>query len=186
MTTAGADLRENGPVSQGETYEQWLERTGSGQPKPSTDARLWDLLIIVLLGVYFLWVGGSSALIGLGLVAVLAAEQVMRFLAVRSEGVAVLGSRRIVTTRAAALLVTLVLGAWFGVVEGGEAFLLPLVLVLDDLKNNRSFLRWAFRDLITGLITGPITGLTSRAGRSRSPHPERSGRRERRARSREG
>ncbi|MET0999404.1 MAG: hypothetical protein ABWX73_11850 [Marmoricola sp.] len=139
----------------GESYEQWLERTGSMQRKPSTDARLWDLLILVLLGLYFWWVGGSSALIGFGLVAVLAAEQVVRHLAVRSDGMAVLGTRRFVTLRGVVLLVSLALGVWFAVVEGEEAIVLPLVLLLDDLKNNRSFLRWAFG--------GPLRRVASRS-----------------------
>lgn len=131
-------------MSQGESYEQWLERTGSTRRKPTTDARLWDVLIIVLLSLYFLWVGGNDALIGLGLVVVLAVEQVMRFLAVRSAGTEVLATQRFVTIRGLALLITLALGSWFAVAEGGEGLVLPVVLVLDDLKNSRSFLRWAF------------------------------------------
>jgi hypothetical protein len=140
-----AEAGNNGVVSiEGETYEQWRERTASKQPGKPTDTRYWDIGVIVLLGVFFVWIGGTAGWIGLGLVAVLAAEQVLQTMVARRTGEASPATHpRLVQARGATLLVTLALGGWLVWVVGGEAAPLPLLLVLLDVKDDRSFLRWA-------------------------------------------
>ena len=102
------------------------------------------MLVLLLLAVFFVWVGGTPALIGLGMVGVLVAEQVDQVLALRRAGETPATSARFIYVRGLALLVTLALSAWLIVVEGGIAAVLPVVLVLLDVKDERSFLRWAF------------------------------------------
>ena len=137
--------RNNGVVSvQGESYEQWRERTAPATVKPATNPRLWDMLVLLLLAVFFVWVGGAPALIGLGLVAVLVAEQVDQVMVLRRAAETPATSTRFIYVRGLTLLVTLALSAWLIVVEGGIAAVLPVVLVLLDVKDERSFLRWAF------------------------------------------
>jgi hypothetical protein len=132
---------------EGESYEQWRERTASGTVVAETSTRLWDVLVLVLLAVFFVWVGGAPALIGLGLVAVLVAEQVDQVVVLRRAGETPATNMRGIHVRGATLLVTVALSAWLIWVEGGIAVVVPLVLVLLDVKDERSFLRWAFERL---------------------------------------
>lgn len=121
---------------EGESYEQWRERTAPAQPVQPVDTRPWDWGVIVLLGLFFAWVGGGTrAWIGLALVAVLVVEAVLER---RANGSA--PDRAL---RGGTLLVTLVLSAVLIWVEGGAAVFLPVLLVLLDVKDDRSFLRFA-------------------------------------------
>jgi hypothetical protein len=144
-------VRHNVEVSiEGESYEQWRKRTAPSTEDHADNTRLWDVLVIVLLGAFFVWVGGAPALIGLGLVAVLVVEQVAQTVILRRAGDTPEASRQRLLVRGGTLLVTLVLSAWLIRVEGGIAWLVPMVLVLLDVKDERSFLRWAF-DRLRGL-----------------------------------
>jgi hypothetical protein len=129
---------------QRESYEQWRQRTAPESPERADNTRLWDYLVIVLLGLFFVWVGGFPALIGLGLVAVLVIEQVSRSTIVRWAGDAPESSTQLLQVRGSTLLITLALGGWLIWVEGGIASAVPLILVLLDVKDEKSFLRWAF------------------------------------------
>ncbi len=122
----------------GETYEQWRERTAPAHPVTPVNTRLWDWAVIVLLGLFFVWIGGTARWIGLGLVVVLVAEQLLQRSDHPADGAPALLSRGLT------LLVTLVLSAWLVSVVGVEAAPLPLLLVLLDVKDERSFLRWAY------------------------------------------
>ena len=122
----------------GESYEQWLARTAPRRPVRTIDPRTWGWGVIVLLGILFVWVGGGAGWIGLGLVLVLAAEEVAQ----ARMGTAG-ATRHAHALRGATLLVTLALSGWVIWVEGGVAVLLPALLVLLDVKDERSFLRWA-------------------------------------------
>ncbi len=128
--------------TQRESYEQWRQRTAPESAGRADNTRLWDYLVIALLGVFFVWVGGVPALIGLGLVAVLVAEQVAQSLIRRRAGETPEPTRQLVLVRGGTLLVTLALSAWLIWVEGQFAAAVPLVLVLLDIKDERSFLRW--------------------------------------------
>jgi hypothetical protein len=132
---------------EGESYEQWRERTASGTVARETNPRLWDGLVLGLLAVFFIWVGGAPALIGLGLVVVLVAEQVDQVMVLRRARETPPTSKRFIYVRGVTLLVTLVLSAWLIWVEGGIAVVVPVVLVLLDVKDERSFLRWAYERL---------------------------------------
>jgi hypothetical protein len=136
--------------TQRETYEQWRQRTAPESAGRADNTRLWDYLVIALLGVFFVWVGGVPALIGLGLVAVLVAEQVAQTVIRRRAGDSPEPTRQLLLVRGGTLLVTLALSAWLIWVEGQFAAAVPLVLVLLDIKDERSFLRWAF-DRLRGL-----------------------------------
>jgi hypothetical protein len=133
--------------TQRESYEQWRQRTAPDSPARADNTRLWDVLVIVLLGVFFVWVGGAPALIGLGLVAVLVVEQVAQSMVLRRAGDTPEPSRQLLQVRGGTLVVTLALSAWLIWVEGGIAVAVPVVLVLLDIKDERSFLRWAFERL---------------------------------------
>jgi hypothetical protein len=133
--------------TQGETYEQWRQRTAPESADRADNTRLWDYIVIALLGVFFVWVGGVPAFIGLGLVAVLVAEQVAQGMIRRRAGDTPEPTRQLVLVRGVTLLVTLVLSAWLIWAEGQFAAAVPLVLVLLDVKDERSFLRW-LRDRI--------------------------------------
>ena len=128
--------------TQRESYEQWRQRTAPESAGHADNTRLWDYLVIALLGVFFVWVGGVPALIGLGLVAVLVAEQVAQSMLRRRAGDTPEPTRQLVLLRGGTLLVTLALSAWLIWVEGQFAAAVPLVLVLLDIKDERSFLRW--------------------------------------------
>jgi hypothetical protein len=144
-------VRHNVEVStEGESYEQWRKRTAPNTEDHADNTRLWDVLVIVLLGGFFVWVGGTPALIGLGLVAVLVVEQVAQSMILRRAGDPLEPSGQLLQVRGGTLLVTLALSAWLIWVEGGIAVAVPLVLVLLDIKDERSFLRWAF-DRLRGL-----------------------------------
>jgi hypothetical protein len=133
--------------TQRESYEQWRQRIAPESPARADNTRLWDVLVIVLLGVFFVWVGGAPALIGLGLVAVLVVEQVAQSMVLRRAGDTPEPSRQLLQVRGGTLLVTLALSAWLIWVEGGIAVAVPVVLVLLDIKDERSFLRWALERL---------------------------------------
>ena len=80
-------MTHNGAVStEGESYEQWRERTAPQRPERTAAAPRWDVAVIALLGVFFVWVGGTEGWVGLGLVAVMAAEQVVRLVLARRAG----------------------------------------------------------------------------------------------------
>lgn len=132
-------MGKNGPVSlEGESYEQWRERTAPAQPVRPVDTRPWHWGAIALLGLFFVWVGGGTrAWIGLALVAVLALEAVLERAASPGE------TRDDRALRAGTFLVTMVLGAALVWVEGGAAVFLPVLLVLLDVKDDRSILRFA-------------------------------------------
>jgi hypothetical protein len=135
--------------SQGESYEQWRERTAAPQRQERpADTRLWDVAVIVLLVVFFVWVGGTRGWIGLGLAAVLAAEQVIQVRVAR-PGAATASTNRLLYLRGGTLLVTLLLSAWLVSVAGGLAVPLPLLLMLLDVKDDRSFLRSVFDRLVS-------------------------------------
>jgi hypothetical protein len=89
-------------------------------------------------------VGGVPAFVGLGLVAVLVAEQVAQSMLRRQAGDTPEPSKQSFQLRGGTLLVTLALSAWLIRVEGEFAAAVPLVLVLLDIKDEKSFLRWAF------------------------------------------
>jgi hypothetical protein len=135
---------------EGESYEQWRQRTAPNSEDHADNTRLWDAVVLLLLAVFFVWVGGRPALIGLGLVVVLVAEQVDQVMVQRRTVETPATSTRLINVRGATLLVTLLLSAWLIWVEGGIAAVVPLVLVLLDVKDERSFLRWAF-DRLRGL-----------------------------------
>lgn len=127
----------------GESYEQWLARTAPEQPVRTLNPRTWDWGVALLLGVFFVWVlveGGSHGWIGLGLAIVLAAEALVHARLVRSGA-----TGRDSALRGGSLLVTLALSGWLVRVEPGVLFALPALLVLLDVKDERSFLRlvWA-------------------------------------------
>jgi len=128
--------------TQRESYEEWRQRTAPESADRADNTRLWDYLVIALLGVFFVWVGGVPALIGLGLVAVLVAEQVAQSMLRRRAGDTPEPTQQLVLVRGGTLLVTLALSAWLIWVEGQFAAAVPLVLVLLDVKDERSFLRW--------------------------------------------
>ncbi len=132
-------MGKNESVSlEGESYEQWRERTAPAQPVRPVDTRPWHWGAIALLGLFFLWVGGGTrAWIGLALVAVLALEA---FLEQRASPEETRDDRAL---RAVTFLVTMVLGAALVWVEGGAAVFLPVLLVLLDVKDDRSILRFA-------------------------------------------
>ncbi len=152
-------LGENGGVStQGESYEQWRVRTAPTRPARSADARTWDLAIAGLLAVFFLWLGGPAGWIGLALVALLLLEQAVRPRLARSQGTGgVLGLRGLV------LVTTLGLSAWLVLVAGPVATPLPLLLLLLDVKDERSSLR-SVRDRLAG--RSGSTGLLRRSAQS--------------------
>jgi len=132
-----------GAVStQGESYEQWQERTAANRPERTDTAPRWDVAVIVLLGVFFVWVGGTDGWVGLGLVAVMAAEQVVRLVLARRAGEPSTSGRQPLWLRGATLLVTLLMSAWLISLMGGAAWGLPPLLVLFDLQDRSSFLRW--------------------------------------------
>jgi len=137
-----------GAVStQGESYEQWRRRTAPESADRADNTRLWDYLVIALLGVFFVWVGGVPALIGLGLVVVLVVEQVAQSMLRRRAGDTSEPSKESLQVRGGTLLVTLALSGWLIWVEGRFAAAVPLVLVLLDIKDERSFLRWLWNRL---------------------------------------
>ncbi len=132
-------MGENEPVSlEGESYDQWRERTAPAQPVRRVDTRPWHWGAIALLGLFFVWVGGGTrAWIGLALVAVLTLEAVLE------RGASPDQARDDRALRAGTFLVTMVLGAALVWVEGGAAVFLPVLLVLLDVKDDRSILRFA-------------------------------------------
>jgi hypothetical protein len=129
---------------QGESYEQWRERTAPQRPAQARTSPRWDLAVIVLLGVFFVWVGGRSGWVGLALVAVMAAEQVIRFVLARRADQPVASAHQPIWLRGATLLVTLLVSGALVSLMGGAAWGLPPLLVLFDLQDRSSFLRWAF------------------------------------------
>jgi hypothetical protein len=130
---------------EGESYEQWLRRTAPERAAAPPDPRRWDLAVAVLLGVFFVWVGGWAGWIGLGLVAVLVGELVANAAVQRRSGAATPVSD--LRLRGATLVVTLLLSAWLITVAGPEAAPLPVLLVMLDLKDDRSLLRHTFERL---------------------------------------
>lgn len=154
MRAGSAVIGNTGTVSvEGESYEQWLERTAPKRGATPSDSRRWDVAVAVLLAVFFLWVGGEQGWIGLGLVAALVAELVVHVV-VRRRTEAPLAASASTYLRGATLLVTLVISGWLIMVAGAEAAPLPLLLVMLDLKDERSFLRWAF-DRLRGRSAQP-------------------------------
>jgi len=126
----------------GESYEQWQERTASQRPERTAATPRWDVAVIALLGVFFVWVGDKDGWVGLGLVAVMAAEQVVRLVLARQAGVPFASGDHPLWLRGATLLVTLLVSAWLISLMGGAAWGLPPLLVLFDLQDRSSFLRW--------------------------------------------
>jgi hypothetical protein len=122
----------------GESYEQWLARTAPHRPVRTNDPRTWGWGVIVLLGIFFLWVGGPGGWIGLGLVLVLTAEEIAQ---ARMDSTRAAWHAH--ALRASTLLATLALSGLIIWREGGVAAALPVVLVLLDLKDDHSILRWA-------------------------------------------
>jgi hypothetical protein len=140
VTAVSQQMRENGAVSiPGESYEEWRTRTAPPTPVRTLNPRTWDWGVIVLLAIFFVWFGGNgSAGIGLSVPIVLAIE------AIAQGRIGPAHLRRDRTLRGGTLLVTLVLSGWIIWVDGGIVAVLPVLLVLSDLKDDRSFLRWAF------------------------------------------
>ena len=131
-----------GAVStQGESYEQWRERTAAQRPAHTATTPRWDLAVIVLLGVFFVWVGGTAGWVGLGLVAVMAAEQVVRFVLARRADEPLSSAHQPIWLRGATLLATLLMSGALISLMGGAAWGLPALLVLYDLQDRSSFLR---------------------------------------------
>jgi len=128
--------------TQGESYEQWRERTAAQRPAHTAITPRWDLAVIVLLGVFFVWVGGTAGWIGLGLVVVMAAEQVIRFVLARRAQEPLASAHQPVWLRGATLLATLLVSGALISLMGGAAWGLPPLLVLFDLQDRSSFLRW--------------------------------------------
>jgi hypothetical protein len=134
------------PVSlEGESYEQWRRRTAPRESVRPVDTRPWDVGVIVLLGVFFVWYGGTVGWIGIGLVAVLVAELLVQRAVVRrgdtDPSTPPSHDRALLRVRGATLLLTVLLSTWVVVASGGEAAPLPVLLVLLDLKDDRSLLR---------------------------------------------
>ena len=127
---------------QGESYEQWQARTAPQRPERTAATPRWDLAVIVLLGVFFVWVGGAAGWVGLGLVVVMAAEQVVRLVLARRADEPVVSAHQPLWLRGVTLLVTLLVSAWLVFLMGGPAWALPPLLVLFDLQDRSSFLRW--------------------------------------------
>ena len=122
----------------GESYEQWLARTAPQQPVRTVDPRTWGRGVIALLGVFFLWVGTSpGGWIGLALVILLVVEEIAQGRMQRAGG-----AGYSLALRGGTLLVTLTLSGLVIWLEGGVAGFLPVLLVLLDVKDDRSFLRW--------------------------------------------
>ena len=130
--------------TQGESYEQWRERTAAPRPARTATTPRWDLAVIVLLGVFFVWVGGTAGWVGLGLVAVMAAEQVIRFVLARRAEEPLASAHQPIWLRGATLLATLLVSGALVSLMGGAAWAVPPLLVLYDLQDRSSFLRWAF------------------------------------------
>src|ERR1700712_162815 len=129
----------------GESYEQWLARTAPKQPVRTLNPRTWDWGVALLLGVFFVWVlveGGNRGWIGLALALVLAAEAIVHARLARSGNLA-----RDLRLRGVTLLVTLVLSGWLIWAQPGVMAVLPVLLVLLDIKDERSFLRFAWERL---------------------------------------
>ncbi len=128
--------------TQGETYEQWRERTAAQRPAHTAITPRWDLAVIVLMGVFFVWVGGTAGWIGLGLVAVMAAEQVIRLVIARRAKEPLATAHQPVWLRGMQLFATLLASVALIRLMGGAAWGLPPLLVLYDLQDRSSFLRW--------------------------------------------
>jgi hypothetical protein len=135
----------------GESYEQWLARTAPQDVATPADSRRWDAAVVALLGVFSLWLGGTGRWIGLALVAVLATELVLERVRARqadSTRDPLPGADRVpLQIRGVTLLVTLGLSGWLIAVTGPAAIPMPLLLLALDVKDDRSFLRWAFERL---------------------------------------
>jgi hypothetical protein len=141
VTAVSQQMGENGAVSiPGESYEEWRARTAPPTPVRTLNPRTWDWAVIVLLAIFFVWFGDGGAGIGLSVPIVLAIEAI-------ASTIGPADLRRDRTLRGGTLLVTLVLSGWIIWVDGGIAAVLPVLLVLSDLKDDRSFLRWAFERL---------------------------------------
>jgi hypothetical protein len=132
---------------EGESYEQWLERTAPRRVATAAESRLWDVAVVALLAVFSVWLGGTGGWIGLGLVALLAAELVLVVVVSRGVGNTRAPSRLPLYVRGASLLATLLMSGWLISIVGAEAIPMPLLLLTLDLKDNRSFLRWALERL---------------------------------------
>ncbi len=127
---------------EGESYEQWRERTASQRPERTAGTPRWDVAVIALLGGFFVWVGGTDGWVGLVLVAVMAAEQVVRLVLARRAGEPFVSGHHPLWLRGATLLVTLLVSASLISLMGGASWGLPPLLVLFDLQDRSSFLRW--------------------------------------------
>jgi hypothetical protein len=133
-----------GSVSfEGESYEEWLQRTAPQQRVRAEKPRRWDLPVLVLVGVFFAWVGGAPGWVGLGVVALLAAEQGVRVALGRPAGAGALSGGTDTWIRGATLLVALAMCGWLVTLMGGPAWGMPVLVVLLDLQDPESFLRWA-------------------------------------------
>jgi len=138
-----------GAVStQGESYEQWRERTAAHRPAHTATTPRWDLAVIVLLGVFFVWVGGTAGWVGLGLVAVMAAEQLIRFVLARRADEPLASAHQPIWLRGATLLATLLVSGALVSLMGGAAWAVPPLLVLYDLQDRSSFLRWLWDHVV--------------------------------------
>jgi hypothetical protein len=139
-------VRENVRVStKGETYEQWLARTAPEKPVRTPNPRTWDRGVAVLLGVFFVGVlveSGPQGWIGLAIALVLAAESVVHARLPRTGST---WTDR--APRGGTLLVTLVLSGWLIWAAPGVVVVLPLLLLLLDVKDERSFLRFLWERL---------------------------------------
>ncbi len=132
----------------GESYEEWLARTAPKQPVRTLNPRTWDWGVIAVLGLFFGWglvEGSAEAWVGLGLVAVLAAESVVHARLLKA-GV----TGRDHALRGITLLVTLLLSGWLIWLNPGVMFAAPVLLVVLDLKDERSFLLPAWKRLRAG------------------------------------
>ena len=72
----------------------------------------------------------------------MAAEQVVRFVLARRADEPFASGHQPIWLRGATLLVTLLVSAWLISLMGGAAWGLPPLLVLFDLQDRSSFLRW--------------------------------------------
>ena len=133
--------------TEGESYEQWRERTAPQRPERTAATPRWDVAVIALLGVFFVWVGGTEGWVGLGLVAVMAAEQLVRLVIARRAGEPFASGYHPLWLRGTTLLVTLLVSASLVSLMGGAAWGLPPLLVLFDLQDRSSFLRWVWERL---------------------------------------